>query len=394
MLLSAVWLWHLRAFVCLYHLLKASSLKLKGMVFGGRSDVTCLESDATSPFPHATTIAKYLTLWHWIIGASMQDNERFCWLGHAKKPPGTYNFGMHLSPSQNLLPSTGQTDTEKLGIPGHAIHLFQCARQCQCLVAHHLHFCAWWRETTHQKDVLQKTCSPSVLALWPGISSFLSDRSRVITARTAQRLRKSSKRSMELGGLAFGAHEHMAMAIWDGNNGFSGPRVKSATSNCNGNMLRMLPTGILHMISLIWQTKWRCQAAKAEMRNRMTATYSLFTSGRFRILSKNIKNAMGTSCPGCGHLCLYSITSPVNRNPNLKYFLKASMCTGFNVSTQGCCCDMVNFWMADIDAYVPLILQVLAFKDQTQALRSQTKVAGQLAIFVHILEKGGGNLGK
>ena len=89
---------------------------------------------------------------------------------------------------------------------------------------------------------------------------------------------------------------------------------------------------------------------------------------------------------------------PVNRNPNLKYFLKASMCTGFNVSTQGCCCDMgvedVNFWMADIDAYVPLILQVLAFKDQTQALRSQTKVAGQLAIFVHILEKGGGNLGK
>ena len=130
----------------------------------------------------------------------------------------------------------------------------------------------------------------------------------------------------------------------------------------------------------------------------MTATYSLFTSGRFRILSKNIKNAMGTSCPGCGHLCLYSITSPVNRNPNLKYFLKASMCTGFNVSTQGCCCDMgvedVNFWMADIDAYVPLILQVLAFKDQTQALRSQTKVAGQLAIFVHILEKGGGNLGK
>ena len=98
------------------------------MVFGGRSDVTCLESDATSPFPHATTIAKYLTLWHWIIGASMQDNERFCWLGHAKKPPGTYNFGMHLSPSQNLLPSTGQTDTEKLGIPGHAIHLLQRAR--------------------------------------------------------------------------------------------------------------------------------------------------------------------------------------------------------------------------------------------------------------------------
>ena len=54
----------------------------------------------------------------------------------------------------------------------------------------------------------------------------------------------------------------------------------------------------------------------------------------------------------------------------------------------------VNPWMADIDAYVPLILQVLAFMHQTQALHAQTKVAGQLvAIFAHILEKGGGNLG-
>lgn len=73
------------------------------------------------------------------------------------------------------------------------------------------------------------------------------------------------------------------------------------------------------------------------------------------------------------------------------------MCTDVDFSTQGCCCDMsvedVNFWMADIDAYAPLILQVLAFKDQTQALRSQAKAAGQLAIFAHILEKGGGNLG-
>lgn len=49
---------------------QASSLKLKGMVFGGQSDVTCLESDATSPFPHATTIAKYLrSIWRFGIGS-------------------------------------------------------------------------------------------------------------------------------------------------------------------------------------------------------------------------------------------------------------------------------------------------------------------------------------
>ena len=79
-------------------------------------------------------------------------------------------------------------------------------------------------------------------------------------------------------------------------------------------------------------------------------------------------------------------------------FPKSPKSTGFNFSMQGCCCDMgvedVNFWMADIDAYAPLILQVLGFMHQTQALHAQAKVAGQLvAIFAHILEKGGGNLG-